>query len=89
MIDWNKTTKKDTLAIRAIVKRVVRIQKNVDSMSTTMDIEACHTHGCKLDLDKLAKFDDFNLMHDVCGINRHIDRETGELQNCFLPRCAA
>lgn len=53
-----------------------------------MDLIAVHANGCPLDFRKLAKFDDFNVMHDVVGINNHIDRKTGKLRDCFRPRCA-
>lgn len=54
-----------------------------------MDLTACHANGCPLDFDKLSKFDDFNMAHDILLIERHIDRSTGKLGDCFLPRCAA
>lgn len=57
-------------------------------MDTVMDLDACNSNGCPLDFDKLEKFDDFNLMHDVLGIARHIDRKTGKLNDHFWPRCA-
>lgn len=39
-----------------------------------------------IDLDELAKSDDFNFFHDIAGIARHIDRATGKLMDCFVPR---
>jgi hypothetical protein len=39
-----------------------------------------------LDWGRLLAADDFNFLHDVGGISRHINRDTGELMNCFLPR---
>ena len=42
-----------------------------------------------LDWDRLLSADDFNFMHDVAGICRHMNRETGELGGCFLPRFTA
>jgi hypothetical protein len=42
-----------------------------------------------LDLDKLLTADDFNFSHDVFGIARHINRRTGEIEDFFVPRCAA
>lgn len=27
--------------------------------------------------------------HDIAGIMRHIDRNTGKLTRCFMPRCAS
>ena len=53
-----------------------------------MDIVACHLNGCPLDLKKLLGADNFNLVHDVGGIRRHMNRTTGKLEDCFLPRCA-
>jgi hypothetical protein len=51
-----------------------------------MDITACHANGCRLDLAALAAADDSDFNHDVFGIRRHIDRSTGELMDCFVPR---
>lgn len=53
-----------------------------------MDITATHLNGTPLDLDRLLAFDDLNFVHDVFGIARHLDRSTGKLQNCFVPRSA-
>ena len=36
----------------------------------------------------MEQADDFNLMHDVTGINAHINRYSGKLERCFLPRFA-
>lgn len=55
---------------------------------TMMDISACHANGCPLKLAELLAADDFNFAHDVAGIRRHIDRTTGKLMDCFLPRFA-
>lgn len=54
-----------------------------------MDLTACHCNGCELDLDRLLLAPDPDFGHDVCGIRRHIDRRTGKLGGCFLPRCAS
>lgn len=53
-----------------------------------MDLTACHANGCTLKLTALLTADDSNFAHDVFGIQRHIDRASGKLQNCFLPRFA-
>lgn len=53
-----------------------------------MDITATHANGCPLRLRDLLDADDFNFAHDVFGIERHLNRETGALENCFLPRYA-
>lgn len=58
------------------------------AQSLDMDITACHCNGTPLRLDELADADDTNFGHDVWGIHRYMDRETGHLTNCFVPRFA-
>lgn len=53
-----------------------------------MDITACHEGGCKLKLDELLASSDADFVHDVWGINRHLNRETHTLEDGFLPRFA-
>lgn len=73
-----------TRAVELSLKHGVRR----DVRDIQMDIIATHANGCPLDLDRLAAADDFNFAHDVFGIERHIDRATGKLTRCFLPRFA-
>lgn len=60
--------------------------KHFDRTSVDMDLCATHANGCPLDFQRLAQADDFNLIHDVCGIARHLNRTTGRLGDHFLPR---
>jgi hypothetical protein len=53
-----------------------------------MDIEACHSNGMPLKLDELLKADRYNFAHDLVGIYNHLDRVTGQLGDCFVPRYA-
>lgn len=73
------------VAIRA---RGLYVQHGHDRalLEIEMDLLATHANGCHLDFERMESADDFNLMHDVGGIYRHIDRETGRLTGCFLPR---
>lgn len=57
-------------------------------MDLAMVIAACHLNGCPLDLKKLLTFEDADFFHDINGISEHINRNTGKLENFFLPRCA-
>lgn len=86
-IKWN-ITREDAELIRDIAARARKINSDLGFMTTNMDITATHLNGCKLDLQKLHDFDDFNLMHDVIGIHNCIDRHTGKINEKFLPRCA-
>ncbi len=58
-------------------------------MDADMDITACHVNAFPLRLDELLHADEFNFSHDVFGIRRHLNRETGQLENCFVPRFAS
>jgi len=86
-----KVTKAECDLISKIVARGAQMAlaagiKRFDTMSANMDITACHANGCKLRLEDMLAADDFNFSHDFFGISRHIDRDTGKMLNCFLPR---
>lgn len=53
-----------------------------------MDITAVHKNLFRLRLQELLDSDNFNFTHDVFGIYQHLNRETGKLENCFVPRFA-
>ena len=57
-----------------------------EAMTANMDITACHANGNPLGLQRLLLADDFTFAHDVFGIRGHINRETGQLEDCFVPR---
>jgi hypothetical protein len=87
----------DAVIITAIAARAMAIaEKNrqeeggpppeFDGLDINMDITAAHLNGNPLRLEALLAADDFNFVHDVFGIRRHLDRKTGKLGDCFLPR---
>lgn len=86
------TTKDEAILIGKIVNRAAKIAfrygMSFDAMATDMDITAAHCNGCRLKLDELFGSDDANFAHDVFGITKHINRETGKLEDCFCPRFA-
>lgn len=90
-VSFEATTAEINL-VDTIVRRVHNIYRKMgrgrefDRTSTTMDLLATHANGCPMDFARLAKADEFNLMHDVGGIAQHLDRKTGKLMHCFLPR---
>jgi hypothetical protein len=53
-----------------------------------MDLSAANANGCPMDFTKLLGFPDASFMHDVGGIQDHINRTNGRLTASFLPRCA-
>lgn len=86
-INWSATGEEIDL-ISKIANRAVKNFHIQDKMNLTMDISATHLNGTPLDLQKFLDFDDSNFMHDIYGIMDNINRRTGELDNCFLPRCS-
>ena len=90
MISFN-TTDDDARLIFAIAKRAKSLcakPRQFDSLAFVMDVTACHANGCPLKLAEWLAADDFNFLHDAAGIQRHIDRTTGKLGDCFWPRFA-
>lgn len=83
-INW-KTSKIERELIEKIAIRALG-ELGLDISTIKMDVTACHKNGCHLDLESLLNAPRYDFVHDICGINRHIDRETGKLQHCFLPR---
>lgn len=69
-----------------IARRAKKINPRIVESDTALDLAATHLNGCKLRLEEMVKADDFNLMHDVYGIGRHLNRKTGKLERFFLPR---
>jgi hypothetical protein len=85
-------TTSEQKTIMAIVKRycdVVGDALELRPISIMLDLKAVHSNGCPLDLDALlAAPRDSDLIHDVAGIGRYLNRETGKLEEGFTPRYA-
>lgn len=89
MIKWTKD--KTTMEIESkiadrSIKMATELNVQYDKMTAVMDIDACHNNGCPLKLAELLSAEDANFAHDVFGIRANINRKTGKLQNCFVPR---
>lgn len=90
MINWT-VTKAEGAAIAKIVERAFGLAARTQEgarLQLTMDITAAHANGCPLDLGRLLAAAPFDFAHDIAGIQRHLDRSTGTLTDCFLPRYA-
>ena len=91
-INWHLNPH-DQVSVEKIVDRAFELCAHHDiptgeKINLHMDLTACHNHGCPMDLKKLLAAPDFDFLHDLLGIGRHINRQTGALGDCFLPRCA-
>lgn len=92
MLNWNNDIHTIHL-ISAIADRYLNLLKLVEieppkKFDLLMDIEAAHSNGCPLQLEKLLESDKTDFMHDINGIRFNINRHTGKLENCFVPRYA-
>ena len=94
MNDINFSLKREEVAImRRLAERARALDVQLHAeprnvMEWEMDLVACHANGCPLDLIKLEGFDEANFLHDVFGIARHLNRQSGHLGGCFCPRSA-
>lgn len=88
VLKW-ECTREEFLLIVKIVERANSISPVKDRVALQMDIEAVHCNDMKLDLQRLLDAPQGDFGHDVFGIQRHIDRRTGKLQDFFCPRLAS
>jgi hypothetical protein len=81
----------DQTKIRDIADRAVTWanDNNIELTLTKVILAVGLAHEQRpLKLNALLFADDFNFVHDVWGIMRHIDYSTGKMKDCFLPRFA-
>lgn len=88
MINW-KIDNQEASWIGEIVDRAERLGLVADRMTSVMDITATHLNGCSLKLVDMLQGADLDFAHDFAGIARHVDRDTGQLTDCFVPRFAS
>jgi hypothetical protein len=74
--------------IERIVDRATYLFPDRQPEDVQMDIVATILGGCRLRLEDLVNADDFNFIHDIVGIERHLDRQSFFLKDQFKPRFA-
>ena len=82
-------TKEELLLVKQIAERLIADLPDMEynRQELVMDFDAAYTSSGPFNLTRLLESPDTDFLHDVYGIRRHIDRETGELTGCFMPRC--
>lgn len=80
--------REDTALIFAIADRASALARRRarTKFDIVMDITACHLNGNPLRLHDMLAGDEIHLIHDILGIERHLDRDTGKLRDGFTPR---
>lgn len=91
MVKFNTSREEAEITIK-IARRASKLAHSLgieySTLEADMDITATHSNGTPMKLAELLAANDSNFSHDVFGIRRHINRRTGRLENCFLPRYA-
>lgn len=82
------TSKEEFETIVKICERAEALDISAgERITLIMDLENAHkTVG--LNLEGLLAADNLNFAHDVIGIQNHMNRSTGELEDFFVPRYA-
>ena len=79
-------TKEKMLKMMEVAKRADEMNLLIsDRMNFVMDLKVADKYF-ELDLDRLLTVDDSDLIHDVLGIQKNINRESMIIENQFLPR---
>lgn len=79
---------KESDLIMCIVKRAQKMRIAIgDPLTQFLDIENAHKQF-KLRLEEMTNGDDINFGHDFCGIQQHMNRRTGRIEDLFVPRYA-
>ena len=89
MINWDLSLEEEVLVgkiAEKAIKQVKLIYPKISKLDLIMNIVAVHNENGKLRLEDWLNADDQNFYHDIFGIMRHIDKETGKLKNFFEPR---
>ena len=82
-------SKKETIKIIGqIADRAVTINPSYDKTTVMMDLLVIYETGVEMRWDELLNAPLFDFMHDINGINQHLNRDTYKLEDCFWPRYA-
>ncbi len=83
------TTHEENLLVIAITARAERELGALDALGLAMDLALVHSHGVRLDLERLLHAPRFEFISDIAGLQLHVDRRTGALAGGFTPFCVA
>lgn len=80
-------SKEEHAAMHKVMDRALKQYPTYPPMTLALDLLNAHD-DVGLDFERLLAFEAFDFSHDITGICNHMDRSTGKLRHCFLPRCA-
>lgn len=74
--------------IGKIANRAVTINPAYDKTTVMMDLLVIYETGVEMRWEEFLNAPVFDFMHDINGINQHLNRDTYKLEDCFWPRYA-
>ena len=74
--------------ISKIANRAVTINPAYDKSTVMMDLLVLYETGVEMRWEELLNAPVLDFMHDINGINQHLNRDTYKLEDCFWPRYA-
>ena len=86
-----RTSRQESELIIMIAERALAMSRSYSVQYSNIQAGTitCHLNANPLNLRELLDADDYNFAHDIFGIRRHLDRNTGELTGGFRPRFSA
>ena len=79
---------KNIETIGKIVHRAVAINPAYNQTTVMMDLLVLHDTGVEMRWEEFLNAPVFDFMHDIDGINQHLNRRTYKLEDGFWPRYA-
>ncbi len=90
MIDWGKVTDETRDAVEELLTRrggtVFHAIPPELRQDIEMDLCVVDAFNYPLDFPRMLKAEAADLMHDIHGIRANLNRKSGKLDNCFVPR---
>lgn len=74
--------------INKIADHTVTINPAYDKSTVMMDLLVLYETGVEMRWEEFLNAPVFDFMHDINGINQHLNRDTYKLEDCFWPRYA-
>ena len=82
-------SEKETIkVIGEIADRAIAFNPSYDKTVVVMDLLALYDTGVKMRWEELLNAPALDFMHDINGINQHLNRNTYKLEDGFCPRYA-
>ena len=82
-------SEKETIkVIGKIADRAVAFNPSYDKTVVVMDLLVLYDTGVKMRWEELLNAPALDFMHDINGVNQHLNRRTYKLEDGFWPRYA-